>query len=111
MSIVAVFLRAISKILEKETATHFNTLARGNPRDRGAWWATVHAVTGVGHDLATKPPVFRSNREKEATYCLFSQKGFVFLFVPFVKCQPLHTRETRVNDSEPTSFLGEWETG
>ena len=24
--------------------------------DRGAWWATVHGVTRVGHDLATKPP-------------------------------------------------------
>ena len=22
----------------------------GNPMDRGAWWATVHGVTGVGHD-------------------------------------------------------------
>ena len=28
----------------------------GNPLDRGAWWATVHGVTRVGHDLATKPP-------------------------------------------------------
>ena len=28
----------------------------GNPMDRGAWWATVHGVTRVGHDLATKPP-------------------------------------------------------
>ena len=27
-----------------------------NPMDRGAWWATVHGVTRVGHDLATKPP-------------------------------------------------------
>ena len=27
-----------------------------NPMDRGAWWATVHRVTRVGHDLATKPP-------------------------------------------------------
>ena len=27
-----------------------------NPRDRGAWWATVHGVTRVGHDLVTKPP-------------------------------------------------------
>ena len=27
-----------------------------NPMDREAWWATVHAVTRVGHDLATKPP-------------------------------------------------------
>ena len=23
--------------------------------DRGAWWATVHGVTRVRHDLATKP--------------------------------------------------------
>ena len=22
--------------------------------DRGAWWATVHGVARVGHDLATK---------------------------------------------------------
>ena len=27
-----------------------------NPRDRGAWQATVHGVTRVGHDLVTKPP-------------------------------------------------------
>ena len=27
-----------------------------NPMDRGAWWATVHGVTRVGHDLVTKPP-------------------------------------------------------
>ena len=26
-----------------------------NPMDRGACWATVHGVTRVGHDLATKP--------------------------------------------------------
>ena len=24
--------------------------------DREAWWATIHGVTIVGHDLATKPP-------------------------------------------------------
>ena len=24
--------------------------------DRRAWWATVHGVARVGHDLATKPP-------------------------------------------------------
>ena len=28
----------------------------GNPMDRGAWWATVHGVARVGHDLATKLP-------------------------------------------------------
>ena len=27
-----------------------------NPRDRGAWWATVHGVTSIGHDLVTTPP-------------------------------------------------------
>ena len=27
-----------------------------NPMDRGAWSATVQGVTGVEHDLATKPP-------------------------------------------------------
>ena len=26
-----------------------------NPMERGAWWATVHGVARVGHDLATKP--------------------------------------------------------
>jgi len=24
--------------------------------DRVAWWATVHGVPRVGHDLATEPP-------------------------------------------------------
>ena len=27
-----------------------------NPMDRGASWATVHGVAGVGRDLVTKPP-------------------------------------------------------
>ena len=27
-----------------------------NLMDRGVWWATVHGVARVGHDLATKPP-------------------------------------------------------
>ena len=27
----------------------------GNPMDREAWWATVHGVARVRHDLATKP--------------------------------------------------------
>ena len=37
-------------------ATHSSTLAWRIPMDRGAWWATVHGVTRVGHDLETKPP-------------------------------------------------------
>ena len=27
-----------------------------NPMDGGAWWAIVHGVSRVGHDLVTKPP-------------------------------------------------------
>ena len=27
-----------------------------NAMDRGAWWAIVHGVARVRHDLATKPP-------------------------------------------------------
>ena len=28
----------------------------GNPMDRRGWWAIVHGVARVGHDLASKPP-------------------------------------------------------
>ena len=31
--------------LEKEVATHSSILAERNPTDRGAWQATVHAVS------------------------------------------------------------------
>ena len=29
----------------------------GNPMDKAAWWATVHGVSRVQHDLAAKPPL------------------------------------------------------
>ena len=32
-----------------------------NPMDRGAWWATVHGVIRVRHDLMTKPPLLINN--------------------------------------------------
>ena len=28
---------------------------QGNPTDREAWWATIHGVARVEHNLATKP--------------------------------------------------------
>ena len=40
--------------LEKEMVTHSSVLA-WRIMDRGAWQATVHGVTRVGYDLATKP--------------------------------------------------------
>ena len=41
--------------LEKEMATHSSISCLGNPMDREAWWATVHGVTRVRHNLVTKP--------------------------------------------------------
>ena len=61
----------------------------GNSVDRGAWWATIHGVVRVGHNLVTKPspslysqlknpsllrPVTRQGIKKAHT----SEKTFVF---------------------------------
>jgi len=40
----------------EENGNPFQYSCLENPMDRGAWQATVHGVTRVGHDLATKPP-------------------------------------------------------
>ena len=51
----------IPDTLEREKATHSSILAWKIPwTERGAWRATVHGVTGVRHDLATKPPAVLS---------------------------------------------------
>ena len=42
--------------LEKGMATYSSILAWRIPTDKGAWQATVHGVSRVGHDLVTKPP-------------------------------------------------------
>ena len=51
----------------------------GNPMDRGAWWATFHGVTRVGHDSMTKPPP-GTIQGKCFTYvnCLWESVGFFF---------------------------------
>ena len=36
----------------KENGYRLQYSCLGNPTDRGAWWATVHGVAIVGHDLA-----------------------------------------------------------
>ena len=38
--------------LEEDMTTHSSILAWSIPMDRGAWWATVHGVIRVEHDLA-----------------------------------------------------------
>ena len=42
--------------MEEEMAIHSKDFCLGNTMDTGAWWATVHGVTRVGHDLVTESP-------------------------------------------------------
>ena len=42
--------------LEKEMATHSIYSWLETSMDRRAWWAAVHGVSRVRHDLATTPP-------------------------------------------------------
>ena len=39
----------------EEMVTHSNILAWRIPMDGGIWWATIHGVVRVRHDLMTKP--------------------------------------------------------
>ena len=48
-----------------------------NTMDRGAWWATVHGVTRVKHDLATKPPPPPLEQLLLAKYATFSPHVFL----------------------------------
>ena len=43
-----------------------------NCLDRGAWWAIVHGVTRVGHDLVTKLPQYPRNSDDLLGYLLVS---------------------------------------
>ena len=37
------------------------------PTDRHTWWATVHGVTRIRHNLATKPPPQSPQRDLQRT--------------------------------------------
>ena len=37
----------------------------GNPMDGGAWWATVHGVARIGHNLVIKPQGKRHSESVE----------------------------------------------
>ena len=49
--------------------------------ERGAWWATVHGVSSIGHDSATKPPP----PPPEVTECFFcstsSTEFYIFTII------------------------------
>ena len=49
----------------EENGNPYQYSCLGNPMDRGAWQATVHGVSRVGHDLVTKQQSsLRVNKEK-----------------------------------------------
>ena len=52
-----------------------------NPMDRGVWWATVHGVARVGHDLATKPPI-QTFVSKVISLLFNMLSRFVIAFLP-----------------------------
>ena len=45
---------ALGKSSGEENGNPLQYSCLENPKDRGAWWATVHWVARVGHDLGTK---------------------------------------------------------
>ena len=50
---------------EKEMTTPFQYFCLGNPTDKGAWRATVHRVTRVGHHWATNTFPLRTSKRGE----------------------------------------------
>ena len=46
-----------------------------NPMDGGAWWATVHWIARVGHDLVTKPSPSPPPFVKLRSYPIQRRKG------------------------------------
>ena len=45
--------------------------------DRSAWWATIHGVTRVGHNVATKPPDFPGGSDGEESACNAGDPGSI----------------------------------
>ena len=52
-----------------------------NPMDGGAWLATVHGITRVGHDCVTEPPPRDNNHVSESSGCpRDTEKKFKVIF-------------------------------
>ena len=54
----------------------------GNPMDRGAWWASVHGVTRVRHDIATKTTTETTNccMQLACIFTCYQQIARIFFF-------------------------------
>ena len=46
----------VREVHEEGNGTPLQNSCLENLMDRRAWWAIVHGVARVGHDLATTPP-------------------------------------------------------
>ena len=71
-------ISGLERPLEKEIATPSSILASflGNPMDRGAWRATVHAVARVKLDLVTKQQRHANTlSNKRRTHILINADG------------------------------------
>ena len=56
----------------------------GNPMDSGAWWAPVHGVARVRHDLVSKPPPNNRHLDNFQPFATISNAA-VNLLVPPVR--------------------------
>ena len=52
--------------------------------DRGAWWAIVHAVTRVRHDLATKTTVLISVIPRHRQDLIYQMATSILTFSPLI---------------------------
>ena len=65
-------------LLEKEMTTHFSILAWEIPWTEEPWWAPVHGVAKVGHDLATK--TIKPCKHNQRTYLLWPQGDHLHIY-------------------------------
>ena len=78
-----------------------------NPMDRGAWWATIHGIARVGHDLAAKPSPPRDidysslcstvNLCCLSTFYLFFPVLFIFLLYNIVVAFAINWHESAMD--------------
>ena len=76
----------------------------GSSRDRGAWWATVHGVSRVGHNLATKQQqVWTLGRN-----CLPMGRGFRASALQAGDGLRCLLTDPRLYSTSPTHLPGAW---
>ena len=67
-------------------ATHSSILAWRIPVDRGAWWATVHGVVGVGHYWVINTFTYIQLKILNAVPVIYSPCGLSILYIVVYMC-------------------------